>query len=118
MRQRLGVDHATDGALPPEFNYPKQALLYLPGKMPDVRDAGFPAKAADEIVRLLELSQGRAFCLFTSYSQMNDLFERVRSRVSFPVLLQCTAPRSVLLERFKNTEAAVLFATASFSQRL
>src|SRR5260370_28698720 len=47
---------------------------------------------------------------------MNDLFERVRSQVSFPVLLQGTAPRSVLLERFKNTEAAVLFATASFWQ--
>src|SRR5437879_5836044 len=114
IRQRLGVDHAKDRALPPEFDYPKQALLYLPRKMPDVRDAGFPAKAADEIVQLLELSQGRAFCLFTSYSQMNDLFERVRSRVSFPLLLQGTAPRSVLLERFKNTEAAVLFATASF----
>src|ERR1700687_124954 len=47
---------------------------------------------------------------------MNDLFERVRSRVPFPLLLQGTAPRSVLLERFKNTEAAVLFATASFWQ--
>jgi ATP-dependent DNA helicase DinG len=116
IRQRLGIDHAMDRALPPEFDYPQQALLYLPRKMPDVRDAGFPAKAADEIVQLLELSQGRAFCLFTSYSQMNDLFERVRSRVSFPLMLQGTAPRSVLLERFKNTEAAVLFATASFWQ--
>jgi len=67
-------------------------------------------------VKLLELSRGRAFCLFTSYSQMNDLFERVRSRVGFPLLLQGTAPRSVLLERFKNTEGAVLFATASFWQ--
>src|SRR5258708_8983011 len=47
---------------------------------------------------------------------MSDLFERVRSRVPFPLLLQGTAPRSVLLERFKNTEAAVLFATASFWQ--
>jgi ATP-dependent DNA helicase DinG len=84
--------------------------------MPDVRDAGFPGKAADEIVQLLELSQGRAFCLFTSYSQMNDLFERVRTRVDFPLMLQGTAPRSVLLERFKNTPNAVLFATASFWQ--
>jgi len=116
IRQRLGIDHTKDRALPPEFDYPSQALLYLPRKMPDVRDAGFSAKAADEIVQLLEISQGRAFCLFTSYSQMNDLFERVRSRVSFPLLLQGTAPRSVLLERFKNTEAAVLFATASFWQ--
>ncbi|HET9994516.1 MAG TPA: ATP-dependent DNA helicase [Candidatus Acidoferrum sp.] len=116
IRQRLGIDHAKDRTLPPEFDFPKQALLYLPRKMPDVRDAAFSAKAADEIVRLLELSKGRAFCLFTSYSQMNDLFERVRSRVAFPLLLQGTAPRSALLERFKNTEAAVLFATASFWQ--
>jgi len=116
IRQRLGIDHAKDRALPAEFDYAKQALLYLPKKMPDVRDAGFAAKAADEIVQLLELSQGRAFCLFTSYSQMNDLFERVRKRVGFPLLLQGTAPRSALLERFKNTEAAVLFATSSFWQ--
>src|ERR1700674_1610657 len=47
LRQRLGIDHAKDRALPPEFDFPKQALLYLPRKMPDVRDAGFPAKAAD-----------------------------------------------------------------------
>jgi ATP-dependent DNA helicase DinG len=116
IRQRLGIDHAKDRALPPEFDYPSQALLYLPRKMPDVRDAGFQAKAAEEIVQLLALSEGRAFCLFTSYSQMNDLFERVRSRVPFPLLLQGTAPRSVLLERFKNTDGAVLFATASFWQ--
>ncbi|HXY25958.1 MAG TPA: ATP-dependent DNA helicase [Candidatus Acidoferrum sp.] len=116
IRQRLGIDHAKDRTLPPEFDYPKQALLYLPRKMPDVRDAGFASKAADEIVQLLEHSQGRAFCLFTSYSQMNELYERVRTRVSFPLLLQGTAPRTVLLERFKNTEAAVLFATASFWQ--
>jgi ATP-dependent DNA helicase DinG len=116
IRQRLGIDHAKDRALPPEFDYPNQALLYLPRQMPDVRDREFAARAADEIVKLLELSQGRAFCLFTSYSQMNDLFERVRTRVGFPLLLQGTAPRSVLLERFKNTESAVLFATASFWQ--
>ncbi len=116
IRQRLGIDHAKDRNLPPEFEYSTQALLYLPQKVPDVCDPGFSAKAAEEIVQLLELSKGRAFCLFTSYSQMHDLFERVRSRISFPLLLQGTAPRSVLLERFKNTEAAVLFATASFWQ--
>lgn len=116
IRQRLGVDHVAERKLPPEFDYPNQALLYLPRKMPDVRDPGFAAKAADEIVQLLGHSRGRAFCLFTSYTQMNELFERVRSRVPFPLLLQGTAPRSALLERFKNTEAAVLFATASFWQ--
>jgi ATP-dependent DNA helicase DinG len=116
IRQRLGLDQTTESALPPEFNYQEQALLYLPQRIPDVRDAGFAAKAADEIVQLLELSRGRAFCLFTSYSQMKDLFERVEDRLEFPLLLQGKAPRSVLLERFKTTPNAVLFATASFWQ--
>jgi ATP-dependent DNA helicase DinG len=116
IRNRIGLDHAKESALPPEFEYGQQALLYLPHMMPDVRDPGFAGKAAEEIVGLLERSQGRAFCLFTSYSQMNDLYERVRSRVDYPLLLQGTAPRPVLLERFKNTPNAVLFATSSFWQ--
>jgi ATP-dependent DNA helicase DinG len=116
IRHRLGLDHAKERGLPPEFDYPQQAMLYLPQNMPDVRNPAYTAKAADEIVNLLETSQGRAFCLFTSYSQMNELFERVRTRVPFPLLLQGTSPRSVLLERFKNTPGAVLFATASFWQ--
>src|SRR4029077_18818908 len=116
IRQRVGLDHTKESALPPEFDWAKQALLYMPRTIPDVRNPGFAPAAADEIVKLLELSQGRAFCLFTSYSQMNDLFERVRDRVSFPLLLQGTAPRSVLLERFKNTPGAVLFATSSVWQ--
>jgi ATP-dependent DNA helicase DinG len=116
IRQRMGLDHAQECSVPPEFDYGQQVLLYLPQRMPDVRDTGFSSKAADEIVTLLEVSQGRAFCLFTSYSQMNDLFGRVRDRLDFPLLLQGTAPRSVLLERFKSTPHAVLFATASFWQ--
>ncbi len=116
IRHRMGMDHAKEIQLPPEFDYQQQALLYLPQRMPDVRDPGFAPKAADEIVSLLELSQGRAFCLFTSYAQMNDLFERVQARVNFPLLLQGTAPRTALLERFKTTPNSVLFATASFWQ--
>jgi len=116
IRARLGLEHSKENALPPEFDYANQALLYLPQRMPDVRDPGFAARAAEEIVKLLELSNGRAFCLFTSYAQMNDLYERVRNRMEFPVFLQGTAPRSVLLERFKNTTNAVLFATSSFWQ--
>ena len=116
VKQRLGVDLARERVLPQEFDYPSQVLFYVPQGMSDVRDAGFGVQAAEEIVRLLEISQGRAFCLFTSYSQMNDLYERVSRRLAYPLLLQGTAPRSALLERFRSTPGAVLFATSSFWQ--
>ena len=116
LKQRLGINVAAERVLESEFDFASQALFYVPATLPDVRDSAFPERAAQEIVRLLEISQGRAFCLFTSYSQMKDLYERVRTRVRFPVLLQGSAPRSALLEKFRNTEGAVLFATASFWQ--
>ena len=116
LKQRLGVMPANETVLPQEFDYPAQALLYTPRALPDVRNPAFAASAADEIARLLEISRGRAFCLFTSYVQMRDIYERVSSRVKFPLLLQGTAPRSILLERFRSTPHAVLFATSSFWQ--
>src|SRR6266851_1106786 len=116
LKQRLGVDMASERVLPSEFDFAEQALFYIPATLPDVRDAAFPERAAQEIVRVLEISRGRAFCLFTSYSQMNDLYERVRTQVRFPLLIQGSAPRTALLEKFRTTESAVLFATSSFWQ--
>ncbi len=116
LKQRLGVMPANETVLPQEFDYRSQVLLYIPRGIPDVRQPSFAAGAAQEITRLLEISQGRAFCLFTSYAQMKDVFERVSGRLTFPMLLQGTAPRSVLLDRFRSTPNAVLFATASFWQ--
>ena len=116
LKQRLGLDTVRERVLPQEFDFREQAVLYIPERLPDVRDASFQARAADEIAGLLEITEGRAFCLFTSYVQMRDAFERVKSKVDFPLMLQGTAPRSVLLERFKTTPNAVLFATASFWQ--
>ena len=116
LKQRLGVLPAKETVLPQEFDFHQQALLYIPEAMPDVRHETFSPRAAHEIAKLLEISQGRAFCLFTSYAQMRVVHEMVASRVSFPTFLQGTAPRSTLLERFRNTPNAVLFATASFWQ--
>src|SRR5207247_5844707 len=72
--------------------------------------------AAEEIIRLLEASRGRAFVLFTSYAQMRLVYDRVSREVEFPTLMQGTGPRSALLEEFRSTPNAVLFATSSFWQ--
>jgi ATP-dependent DNA helicase DinG len=116
IKQRLGVETARTKKLASEYDFRSQAVLYIPSQMPDVRDPNFPAGAAEEIARLLRISEGRAFCLFTSYNQMGQVCERVSRMVDFPVFVQGTAPRSTLLEKFRTTPHAVLFATASFWQ--
>ena len=116
IRRRLGLEHARDLVLPSHFDYPNQAILYVPPDLPDPRTPQFSAKAAEQIRRLLEITRGRAFVLFTSYAQMKDVYERLLGEIEFPMLLQGSAPKSALLEEFRLTPNAVLFATASFWQ--
>jgi ATP-dependent DNA helicase DinG len=116
IRQRVGLEHARELVLPSHFDYPNQAILYVPPDLPDPRSPAFARAAAEKIRRLLEITQGRAFCLFTSYSQMHDIHDRLLGELPFPMLLQGTAPKRALLEEFRGTANAVLFATASFWQ--
>jgi len=115
-RTRLGVRHARTLIVPGHFDFPSQALLYVPPHLPDPRDGGFTHAASREILKLLRLSRGRAFVLFTSFQQMRLVYDRVSPVIEYPTLLQGTAPRSALLEGFRSTPGAVLFATASFWQ--
>lgn len=116
MRRRLGLEHTRESVLPSHFDYENQALLYVPPDLPDPRTPQFAAKAADRVRRLLEITRGRAFVLFTSYAQMNDVYQRLLGEIDFPMLLQGDAPKSALLEEFRLTPNAVLFATSSFWQ--
>ncbi len=116
MRRRLGMTDARELVVPSHFRYGEQALLYLPPNMPDPREPDFQEAAARCIQRVLELSRGRAFCLFTSYNQMRILYERLLPVLDYPILLHGTAPRKALLEEFRATPNAVLFGTSSFWQ--
>ncbi len=118
IRDRLGLAAGKTDTLiaPSSFDHEEQAVLYLPKGMPDPRAPEFPQVAAAEIVKILHLTQGHAFVLCTSNSSMATLFELVSSRIDYPCFLQGTMAKSGLLERFRNTPNAVLFATSSFWQ--
>jgi ATP-dependent DNA helicase DinG len=116
IRQRLGMEHARESVLPSHFDYESQALFYVPPDLPDARTPQFTAQASERIRKLLEITRGRAFVLFTSYAQMNDVYQRLLGEIEFPMLKQGDAPKSALLEEFRLTPNAVLFATSSFWQ--
>jgi ATP-dependent DNA helicase DinG len=116
LRKRLGIPFPKELLVPSHFDYAKQALLYLPQSMPMPRDPDFLPQAAEKIRRVLEITRGRAFCLFTSYTQMRELHDRLITQLPFPLLLHGTAPRHVLLQQFRETPNAVLLGTSSFWQ--
>ncbi len=116
IRERLGLAEAEDLVAPSGYDYESQSVLYLPRRMPDPRSPQFADAAAAEVVKLLNATEGRAFVLSTSFAGMNALYERVADEVDFPCFLQGTASKAGLLEKFRETPNAVLFATSSFWQ--
>jgi ATP-dependent DNA helicase DinG len=116
VRRRLGIQRARELVVGSPYDFRRQALLYVPAVMPDPRSDLFAARAADEIVRLLAFSEGRALVLTSSYRALDVYRERVRGRVPYDVLVQGEAPRERLLERFRDDVDSVLLATSTFWQ--
>ncbi len=116
VKGRLGIREAEEIAVPSEFDYTTQALLYLPRRMPPPKSPDFAQAVAKEVVELLTRSRGRAFVLFTSYAVLRTVQKFVEMALPYPILVQGTAPRSTLIDQFRSTPNAVLLATSSFWQ--
>ncbi len=116
LERRLGARGARNLIVGGHFDYHRQALLYVPEHLPEPRSLAFTKAAAEEVIKILRASRGRAFVLFTSYQQMRAIHDIASFEIEYPTLLQGTGPRSALLEEFRSTPHAVLFATSSFWQ--
>ncbi|HKS43007.1 MAG TPA: ATP-dependent DNA helicase [Blastocatellia bacterium] len=116
IKGRLGITNAQEVMVESHFDFASQAVLYLPKDMPDPRSRDFLDASVDEIVQILEATRGRAFVLFTSVASMRETYERVRGLIDFPSFIQGQGSKLGLLDRFRKTEGAVLFATSSFWQ--
>lgn len=116
IRERLGLDQAEEMIAESIFDFEHQAVLYLPPQMPDPRSPQWASAAAQEVIKIVNATEGRAFVLSTSLSGMNELFERVAPEIDYPCFVQGSASKGSLLKKFRSTPNAILFATASFWQ--
>jgi len=116
IRDRLGIRRAEELRLPSEFDFERQAILYLPPKMPDPRSPEFAGAAGRQVVEILRRTHGRAFVLFTSYATLRAVQGIAEMALDYPIFVQGTAPRSQLLAQFRETPHSVLLATSSFWQ--
>lgn len=98
------------------FDYPNNALLYVPRGAPDPRQAGYDQMAFETTLKLIEAAGGRSLLLFTSWSRLDATAEWLLERLSDEVelLVQGTGPPRRLIERYVANEASVLLGVASF----
>jgi len=114
FQHQLGVEESRTARWDSPFDYPKQALWYVPRGMPDPRQPGYTSAVVERALPVLEASGGRAFMLFTSHRALQEAARLLEGRVEYPLLIQGTAPRTELLERFRSLGNAVLLGTGSF----
>jgi len=116
-RSRLGLsEDVLEGVYPSHFNFEEQTLMYVPKDLPPPNDPDFGHKAAERILDILKLSSGRALVLFTSYHNLNLVYQLLNGKVPYTVFKQGDGPRSSLLEQFRQDTHSVLMATGSFWQ--
>ncbi len=111
---RLGIRDAETAKWDSPFDYPRQALWFVPRGMPQPRDPLFNRKVAELAIELIEASDGRAFLLYTSHRALREAAAFLDGRVDHPLLVQGSLPKAELLERFREQGNAVLLGTASF----
>ncbi len=111
---QLGLEGAECHRWDSPFDYPHQALLYVPSQMPEPNSPGYTAAVVEAAMPVLEASRGRAFLLFTSHRALKEAAELLENRLDYPLLIQGDAPRTRLLEEFRHKGNAVLLGTGSF----
>jgi len=114
FRKRLGLQDARAEVVETSFDHASQAVLYLPQRMPEPRAPEFVTAAVAEIVQLLETTAGRAFLLFTSYANMQKVYDELARIDRWPLFLQGDGSKVALVESFRTTPRAVLLGTTSF----
>jgi ATP-dependent DNA helicase DinG len=112
---RLGLDAPRTLLAPSPFDWPHQALCYLPQRMPEPNSRDYTDAVVDAVRPVLQASGGRAFVLFASHRALREAAELLRDG-PWPLFVQGEAPRSVLLQRFRDSGNGVLLGAASFRE--
>ena len=111
---QLGLQQVEAKVWDSPFDYRRQAMCYLPEGLPDPRAPGYTEAVVEASLPVLKLTRGRAFLLFTSHRAMQAAAENLIGRIDYPILVQGEAPRTELLELFRNTRHGILLGTSSF----
>lgn len=112
--RQLGLQDAETLNLDSPFDYSNNALLWLPGDLPEPRERSFVPELLKQVLPVLKASKGRAFMLFTSHRALRQAAELLTGMIDHPLFVQGEMPRSMLLEAFRESGEGILLGSASF----
>lgn len=112
--RQLGIENMPARTYASPFDYQQQGLLYIPRYLPDPQSENYPKDFAKAIIPIILACEGRSFVLFTSHRALQEVAQYLTPTLPYPLLVQGSESKRVLLERFKNLGNAVLLGTASF----
>jgi ATP-dependent DNA helicase DinG len=115
----LGLQDAHCAAWSSPYDYPQQAMLYVPQNMPAPTSPDFTDAVVNAAWPLIVANGGRAFLLCTSHRAVQRATETLRKRIEaesaqLTVLMQGDGPRPMLLDEFRRLRRAVLVGSHSF----
>ena len=118
-QHEMGLTEARTACWDSPFNYPEQALLYVPNGLPEPNTEGYTDAVVQAALPLVEASRGRAFLLFTSLRAMQRAQELLQAEFDrrgwkYPLMMQGEGSRNELLARFREHGNAVLLGSQSF----
>jgi ATP-dependent DNA helicase DinG len=115
MEQELGAYEAETLQVPSPFDHRGAALLVVPTDLPDPRNGEFAGRVSEVLVETVRAARGRTLGLFTSYRVLDEAHRAlVGARLPYRVLRQGEAPRTRLIEQFRDDVSSVLLGTSSF----
>lgn len=110
----IGLEKYKSGVWESPFDYQEQSMLYLPDNLPQPSDPSYTTVLMKAALPVLNASEGRAFILFTSYFAMHKAYDYLKQMLPFELLMQGDLPKHQLLEKFRETDNAILLGTSSF----
>ncbi|MDR1382299.1 MAG: helicase [Planctomycetaceae bacterium] len=122
FKSRIGLTDVPTEQIGSPFDYCKQATLVLVKGMlpPDAPERELSRQLNRMLQRYLTETDGHAFVLFTSYSQLKKAAASILpwlAEQNMPLLTQGDGlPRSQMVAQFREKKRSVLFGTDSFWQ--
>ncbi len=116
QRERLGVpEDAVERIVGSPFDYKTQAMLFVPGHLPaPAPNPAYTDLVVAEMARIVTLTGGRAFLLFTSRAALNAAYEKLQGLVPFPLFKQGDLPPGKLLDAFRASGNGCLLGSNTF----